>query len=288
MISQVIGPQADAWEPRDLFFRTLLFKIFNKVETWEALENEFGELTAEALNFDEANAFLSSRQDAGYRNYSAAYIMASAGSFFGHKRKHSSHLALINWMLDEQFPARLSRARRMSEAYELLLSAPSLGPFLAFQFVTDINYSSLTHFSEMEFVVAGPGALDGISKCFVNTRDVSAEQIIAYMANNQERYFEQFSLDFKDLWGRPLQLIDCQNLFCEISKYTRVAFPEIKGVSGRTRIKQSYRRSAKEMYCPIYPEDWGVKVPFCKPRKDAAWAESKALNSQSDLFHREL
>ena len=41
-----------------------------------------------------------------------------------------------------------------------------IGDFLAYQFATDLNYGNLTDFSEMEFVVPGPGALDGIRKCF--------------------------------------------------------------------------------------------------------------------------
>jgi alpha-glutamyl/putrescinyl thymine pyrophosphorylase clade 1 len=33
-------PQA----PREVFFRTILFKVFNKIETWEALERAHGPL----------------------------------------------------------------------------------------------------------------------------------------------------------------------------------------------------------------------------------------------------
>ena len=40
-----------------------------------------------------------------------------------------------------------------------------MGDFLAFQLLIDLNYSNLTDFSEMDFVVAGPGARDGIRKC---------------------------------------------------------------------------------------------------------------------------
>jgi len=41
--------------------------------------------------------------------------------------------------------------------------------FLAYQFVTDINYSEITDFSEMDFVVPGPGARDGLKKCFADS-----------------------------------------------------------------------------------------------------------------------
>jgi hypothetical protein len=54
-----------------------------------------------------------------------------------------------------------------------------------------------------------------------------------------------------------LQLIDCQNLFCEVDKYARVAHPEFVGHTGRTRIKQKFSPIAE----PIgfwYPPKWGI------------------------------
>lgn len=260
LIQSVIGEAGGEWSARDLLLRILLFKIFNKIETWECLVAECGEPTVSSFDFELADQVLSKRQDKQHTNYSAAYIMPSAGRVFGFKRKHSNHLALIRWMIAEKFAERLKSTRHMEDAYELILSAPSIGPFLAYQFVTDINYSDLTDFSEMEFVVAGPGAHDGISKCFENSGSVRAESVIRHMTENQSEYFSEFGYNFRDLWGRPLQLIDCQNLFCETSKYTRVAFPDIEGVSGRTRIKQAYRRSKRMMYNPVYPEKWGIKI----------------------------
>ena len=66
------------------------FKLFNKIETWEALEAAFGDVTLANYSFAEFDAVLSARQDSGERNYSAAYIMPSAGRVFGHRRKHSN------------------------------------------------------------------------------------------------------------------------------------------------------------------------------------------------------
>jgi len=269
LIREVIGSSDQSWSIENLFFRTMLFKIFNKIDTWEALESEFGDLVVERFDVVAFDRLLSDRQDAEIRNYSAAYIMPSAGGVFGHRRKHSNHLALLQWMMEKRFPEQLSQMETMSDGYALIRSAPSFGPFLAYQFVTDLNYGSLTAFSEMEFVVAGPGAHDGISKCFEGTDRVPAESIIAYMAKHQLDYFADLDHDFRDLWGRPLQLIDCQNLFCEISKYTRVAFPDIKGISGRSRIKQKYRQNSLEVRTPLYPEKWGIN-----PRIDASYEDN--------------
>lgn len=239
----------------DTFFRIMLFKLFNKIDTWKSLEAEFGDLSVSNYDFDAFDKFLSERQARNVRNYSAAYIMPSASRKFHKIKKHSNHLKLIEWMISEKFVDRLKQSSSLKEGYELMRSAPSLGPFLAFQFITDINYSQITSSSEHDYVVAGPGALDGISKCFVDTKNVRPEVIIEHMCDSQDAEFDRLKLNFPDLWGRQLQLIDCQNLFCEISKYSRVSHPEYPGLSGRTRIKQKYR-PAGPVAKPWYPPKW--------------------------------
>ena len=75
----------------------------------------------------------------------------------------------------------------------------------------------------------------------------------------QEYELERHGLSFHNLFGRRLQPIDCQNLFCEISKYARVAHPEIKGKAGRTQIKQKYDCEDKlPVIKPYFPPMWGI------------------------------
>ena len=145
----------------------------------------------------------------------------------------------------------------MQDAFNILRSYPSIGSFLAYQFVTDLNYSDLTDFSEMKFVVPGPGALDGISKCFVDLRGFSKTNIIRAATEHQENEFEHRGLSFRSPWGRPLQLIDCQNLFCEVSKYARLKHPDFKGIGNRSRIKQIYRPSEQSIRY-WYPPKWRI------------------------------
>jgi len=240
----------------ETFFRVLLFKLFNKIETWELLEREVGPLTWSAYDFKAYDGVLGKAMDRGEAIYSAAYIMPSVGSL-GHARKHSNHLALVERMMRDGLPAKVAASASMQQAFELLLAYPSLGDFLAYQYVTDLNYSTLTNFSEAEFVVAGPGALDGIRKCFTDTAGLNAAEVISFMADRQEEEFRRLGLEFRSLWGRRLQLIDCQNLFCEVGKYARASHPEVKGVSDRTRIKQKFKpHGARIVYW--YPPKWGI------------------------------
>mgnify|MGYP005647369217 CR=1 FL=1 len=128
--------------------------------------------------------------------------------------------------------------------------------------IRDSNYSELTNFSEMDFVVPGPGAKDGICKCFKSLGGLNEVEIIRLMADRQEEEFNNIGLDFKTLWGRPLQLIDCQNLFCEVDKYARIAHPEVEGVTKRKQIKQKFRPNNEPVHY-WYPPKWKIndKIP---------------------------
>ena len=147
----------------------------------------------------------------------------------GHARKHANHLALIKRLIDDRVPERIRQAPSLRSVFEILLRYPGLGPFLAFQCTIDLNYSALLDHDEGDFVVAGPGTLDGIAKCFIDVGRRSPEDIIHWVCDQQEHAFAELGLTFPTPFGRRLKPIDCQNLFCEISKYARVAHPEIKG-----------------------------------------------------------
>jgi hypothetical protein len=163
-------------------------------------------------------------------------------------------------MMEDRVPERIHQAPSLRGVYDILVRYPGLGPFLAFQYTIDLNYSAMLDHDEMSFVIAGPGARDGIAKCFKDTGRRSAEEVVHLVCDMQERAFADAHLPFCSLFGRRLQPIDCQNLFCEISKYARVAYPDVRGLSGRTRIKQIYRQSTKPMPRPFFPRRWRLKV----------------------------
>jgi hypothetical protein len=241
----------------EMFFRIILFKLFNKIETWELFEKDFGEVTFENYTFEKYDAVLSNARSKGERVYSAAYIMPPGSKSFGRSSKHQNHLLLLEKMIEERVPDRLAQMPTMQDGFDCLKSFPTIGDFLAYQFVTDLNYSNLTNFSEMDFVIPGPGARDGIRKCFSDLGGLSEPEIIRLMADRQEEEFERLGLSFLSLWGRQLQLIDCQNLFCEVDKYARVAHPEISGISGRTRIKQKFTPNRLPIEY-FYPPKWAI------------------------------
>jgi hypothetical protein len=249
--------------PEEVVFRILLFKLFNKIETWQLLRGNLGELTLRRFSMDAYDKVLSAAMARGDTIYSAAYIMPSGAAQLRNKRKHRNHLALLEMMMADGITARLKRCRRMVEAFDLLRSYPTLGDFLAYQFATDINYSEVTNFSEMDFVVPGPGAKSGIRKCFSNLGGLSEEEVIFLVAKHQDEEFDRLGIRFERIGNRPLQLIDCQNLFCETDKYARIVHPDVAGIGARKRIKQQFRPNGEPVNY-MFPPKWGLNQILCE------------------------
>lgn len=244
-------------EPKEVLFRILIFKTFNKIETWELLYKRLGSISYKEFDFNLYDEILSALMINGQSIYSGAYIMTSGRSRFGFSKKHRNHLKLIEYMIEDGFTDKVINAKSMENLFNVLKKYPTIGDFLAYQYATDINYSNLVNFDEMDFVFPGPGAKDGIKKCFTDFGSYNESDIIRLVTERQNEEFEKNEIEFKTLWGRQLQLIDCQNLFCEVDKYSRVAHPNIKGISGRTRIKQIFRpKSEKINYW--YPPKWNI------------------------------
>lgn len=177
-----------------LFLRTMLFKIFNRIDTWEAIVEKLGLPVAGRLDYAACDDLLEARRRTGAPIYSAAYIMPSGGRSGG--PKHCMHLHLIRDMITDRLPAKLGQTRSLEEAYSLLLARPTLGPFLAFQYSIDLNYTTLMSHPEDSFVVAGPGALDGLEKCFESLGEFTPADAIVWLTGRQDEEFERYGLSF--------------------------------------------------------------------------------------------
>lgn len=243
------------YSSENTIFRIVLFKLFNKESTWEYLEKEFGEVILESFSFETYSGFLTELMQKGVKIYSDAY-MSCATKAFGYDRKHENHLSLLNKMfLEDKISEKLLKSKNMEEAFNILVQYPLIGDFMAYQIITDINYSDKVNWSEAEFTVVGPGSKRGISKCFLSIGKNSEKDIIKYMYENQEKEFKRLGYNFKGIKGRKLQLIDCQNIFCELDKYCRKSHPALK--SNRIKIKKKYIPK-KEKIEYIYPPKWNI------------------------------
>jgi hypothetical protein len=263
--------------PESTLLRIILFRLFSKPATWRALERGLGDITSDTFADERIDAVLDDLYRRGETIYTSAFILC-ANKAYGHDRKHRNHLALIRAMRSNRLARLIARARGLRDVYEALIAYPLLGRFMSYQLAIDINYSELTHFHENEFTAAGPGAERGIRKCFLDTGGRKPEEVIAWMVDHQVDECERLGLEQPTLYGRPLHAIDCQGLFCELDKYARVAFPELR--SNRQRIKAAFTPTNEPL--PLfYPPKWDLNDKL--PNAASAPAQQSLLDRLPDV-----
>ena len=106
LISQVI--YVGSQEPEEVVFRTLLFKVFNRISTWQRLEADFGEVSWREYDFGRYERTLSDAFGSGERLYSAAYVVPPPA--LGEERKHANHLRLLELMMSTGVTWKVSSA----------------------------------------------------------------------------------------------------------------------------------------------------------------------------------
>lgn len=259
LIKNVIYNDEQHLSEKDILFRILLFKIFNKIETWEYLERELGVINTENFNLHRINQLLQKRILVT-PIFSNAYMMT--GTLYKYNHLSYKHEKWLQMLKDEFFETnlldRIIEAKSLEHVYILLRNCPLIGDFLAYQYTIDINYSNVVNFSEDSFVKAGIGAIRGIKKCFEPLGNHTFEDAIKCTHENFDKYQKIFGFNnFKNLFGRNPTLIDIQNCFCETDKYLRVKKPELQ--VDNKRIKQKYKYNNKKISL-FFPPKWNINT----------------------------
>lgn len=258
LINDVIYRDLNLYNPEDVLLRILVFKIFNKIETWEYLTHELdAPLTIQSFDPHCISTLLSMRQK-DVPIFSNAYMMTGSHKRYdGFPTKHEKWLTMLKReIVDGGVLGRILKADKMEDVYNMLKSCSFIGEFLAYQYTIDLNYSPFLNFSENEFVKAGIGAVRGIKKCFYSYGSCYEDAIHFVQDNFHELQHRYGYCHFKLLPGHEPTLIDLQNCFCETDKYLRAKMPELR--IGNVRIKQKYRPTDIPMWYG-FPPKWGIE-----------------------------
>ena len=242
----------------DRLFQILAFRIFSNIETWNLLQIKLhGSPTLDNLIDGLFEKALTDIKNETGKLYTGAFILCATDAY-GRRQKHLNHVELFKDMfINNDLGRKILNAKSLKEIYDLIHDFPLMGDFMSYQIAIDLNYSELVNFSENEFTKAGPGALRGIKKVFLDTNGLSTEEAIMWMVEHQQEEFKKLGYNFNGLFGRPIHAIDAQNLFCETDKYCRKAAPDLK--SARTQIKSKFNENPKPVEL-FFPPKWKLKI----------------------------
>lgn len=125
---------------------------------------------------------------------------------------------------------------------ELLNKVEGLGPFLAYQVWVDFTYNPDYPFSENHFTIAGPGCRAGIDLLFLDKDGMTHEECIFWLRDNQDDVYRQYGYDRNAFWSaeepydRCMNVMQLENMFCELSKYTRCVEAVMRGEKPRGKV----------------------------------------------------
>lgn len=257
----------------DDFIRILLFKHFNKIETWEYLTAELGEIGSHT-DFKDVKLALDDLKGAGESIYSSAFMLTA--SFMRNEKlmavndlkkgmpKHESYLKIFEKELFERGKMqKILNSHSLKNLYENINSILAMGPFLSMQYAIDFNYSRLFFFKENEFIIAGPGAINGIKRTFDFEGKPNYEEVIKWVADNFDSLCKEYGYKPKLLPNRNPTLIDYQNCFCETDKLLRVlgksCSTEVEGKRMKSKFK-AQESFAKPKINYKLPTKWNVNI----------------------------
>lgn len=117
-----------------------------------------------------------------------------------------------------------------------------LGPFLAYQIWVDFTYIEEYPFSENEFTIAGPGCKTGIDLLFRDKDWMTYEECIFWLRDNQYAVFGDLGYDPETFWSaekpwdKCMNVMQLENMFCELQKYTRCKEAVARGEKPRGKV----------------------------------------------------
>lgn len=265
VLRNVIGQGSQGLE--ESVFRVLLFRTFNKIETWELLKDQLGELTWEDFTIDKYEEALEeiATSDPNKKRrelYNNAYIIPAPR--LDYETNYQAHLRLIEAMMTEDLPNELLRFKHLKDAHGYLSLWPSMGDFTAMQMLLDLNMLPHFRWSEDEWVALGPGSRACLEKMFgADMRDDRrAAHALRYLRDAQWSWWGWAGVSAHDVPrlapGLPagLSLVDIEHALCECEKYSRAGLPGAALPGGRTQVgKRRFRPRAADPGAEL-PAHW--------------------------------
>ena len=233
-------------EPYDgnfkVFMATILFRWFNRIETCEALFRQ-ADMVCEGATVAEyyldghvgisdlKRAILAARGMGPYTT--GAYIITSPAGM----NKLDGVLHCVDaiyrrqgiWRDFFEGPLRLHRSRSLHQTWESLKEEKHMGPFMAYEIVTDLRHTYLLQDAPdiMSWANPGPGAKRGLMRIMNKEITHRGEKILF---NNKQcidmmrvimSNINEHGLVENGFWPR-WEMRDVEHTLCEFDKYERV------------------------------------------------------------------
>jgi alpha-glutamyl/putrescinyl thymine pyrophosphorylase clade 1 len=268
----VLNLQELSSEPREVFFRTALYRAFNSPETLAGLIDYLGYVPSwrkyDFAGLSEALGEVKSRIGKLYRGaYMFNDLLVHGGDQGSepYPHKYQGSLRLVARMIEDGVVERVCAARTVEGIFRALSNGGKYyaysGGFLAMQLAYDLAYSDITPAGEDDFwpIRGGDGYAAGLKFCFGRSFNIKSDddlrlgaKIVWRLWEEQDRCFATLGYPPIRLFGqRELKPIDLENSFCETSKLLKV-------LNGTGRDPRRYWGKGGKLEEVLLPRKWGI------------------------------
>ncbi|EKE27561.1 MAG: hypothetical protein ACD_3C00192G0006 [uncultured bacterium (gcode 4)] len=207
----------------NLIFNIIIYRLYNKIQTSRYLWIQ------DVRNFSR-NSFekkLREIKDSWEKVFTNAFIVSG----YGFVSSEWDKVARTSRIIDDiskvipELTNRIEENKSSGFTFETIKSLPWIWDFLAYQICVDIGYARQDSYNEDVHVVAGPGCRRWLDRIWEDRGELSYEQCIAWLVDNQDVEFKKLWIDmwvlFDDREVKRLNLMAVENCLCEFSKYMK-------------------------------------------------------------------
>jgi hypothetical protein len=221
-----VKPNQDSATDDILAFNLVWFRLFNRIETAEALGFQY------VWNPERVKELLWERMKRGERIFTSAYIIRSE---FGKPKIDSIVDVITNvWNAKAELAEEIHNSQSLEHVTKWLTRFKFIGDFMAFEMVSDMRHTRLLNKAVDIHTWAnpGPGAYRGLRRMFGEPKlrkDGETEQYLAKqkMIPLMRELLIRSSANLPQ--GFPsLEMRDIEHSLCEFDKYSRVKLLEGK------------------------------------------------------------
>jgi hypothetical protein len=122
-----------AQDTREAFFRVALFRLFNRMSTWEHLVAALGVPTWADFDLTRYQKVLDDVRADGHKLYTGSYQLITPDQ--GGGSAHANSLRILKQMMDADLPKLIAECRYSADAFHLIVQFPGYADFMANQCV---------------------------------------------------------------------------------------------------------------------------------------------------------
>lgn len=212
----------------EVVMATIIFRFFNLIETGRTLlEHNLH------LDWDREKAIEEVSKQPKW--VTGAYIVKTPNRM--NKVTGVAECVTHIWVERERLVSSLEKMTTLQEAWEFLLQYPYIGPFVAYEIVTDLRHTYVLDEATdiCSWANAGPGAMRGLNR--LTGRPLGfCKRSHDWNKEMQELYVicqEELRIKYR----MPFEMREVEGGLCEFDKYSRI----LKG-EGRTRSVYDYSK----------------------------------------------